>query len=105
MTKDNDLTLEKLNIAARLVDVEKAITTTNELNRKLTLAMYGDPTTDPPIRGINERVKYLEGIEAGRDKAKENMIKMAVGSFTMALGGFIIWVFLTLKDGFLGKGH
>lgn len=119
---DNSLTLEKLEIHKRLLMIEEYIREGKELRHQLNETMgnlnircktievmfFGDPlNVDRNIRdGINRRIDALEDrnvkYEKNTEKSKGNFLKIAVGSITLAVGAFMMWVF-KLIWGAVGK--
>ena len=99
--KNNPLSFERLKISERLESLEKD----GEATRLLLRKIYGDPDVNPPILGYEARLRKLEIVENDREQAKKNLIKMAVGSITIALGGAIIWVFDVVRAAFITKVH
>lgn len=75
---------------------------------KVSLAVFGDPTARPPIKGHQDRLEKLEKIEEDRikeeTKNKDNAVALAVGSAAIAIGGALIWVAVAIKEAFM-KGH
>lgn len=72
---------------------------------KLTVAIYGDKMAYPQIDGMDARLKKLEAVEDTRIFARKEMVKIAVGSMTLAIGGAVIWVFNVITDAFRRGGH
>lgn len=101
--RDNTLDLEKLKISERLESIEKSFKVESEMNRALIRKIYGDPDANPPIKGYEARLQALEKIEDDREKTKERLLQMAVGSLTIAIGGAVIWIFIVLKTAFISK--
>lgn len=61
----------------------------------------GDPTANPPLKGINERVNALEDVEKMRIKNKDTAINMATGSIAIAVGSVVIWLATVIKEAFI----
>ena len=98
--KNHPLSFERLKISQNLEELMKDSEATRLLLRKI----YGDPDASPPILGYDARLKKLEELENIRDKTKKELIKLAVGSVTIALGGAILWVAAAVKAAFI-RGH
>lgn len=78
------------------------------LLKNVSVAVFGDPMANPPLEGYQHRLKRIEDKidleEKDRQKNKDNMISLAVGSLAIALGGAIIWVCIAIKEAFF-RGH
>lgn len=108
MIKKTNLTIEKLKIHERLLLIEQYILegkeqrgqineTLNNINircKNVEFMVHGEPdSADKEIRdGINRRVEVLEFKDQSVEKVKEHFLKIAVGSITMAVGAFVLWV-------------
>jgi hypothetical protein len=71
---------------------------------KVSAMVFGDASANPPIIGFHERLNRLESVERDRIKTKDNVITMAVGSMTIAIGGAVIWIACVLREAFV-KPH
>ena len=94
------LTLEKLRIDSRLREVEKHMAEGTIIRQQLVkqlehCAIILDKIENR-IEGIDKRVAILESGEKTRKESHDNMIKVAIGAITMALGTFVVWFFKTL---------
>jgi hypothetical protein len=105
----NKLTLEILKIDERIAKIERYIIdgqilkgklndTMTEINTRtanLELMIHGDSTKiDRYTRdGINRRVEWLEGREKDADRKRGDLLKVAIGSITLAVGAFVLWLF------------
>jgi hypothetical protein len=85
--KDEEFNLIKKDLIAKIDKIDKFIS--------------GDATSNPPIKGIHERVTHLEDLEQYRLATRQNVISMATGSIAIAIGGVIIWCFNILKAGLI----
>ena len=93
--RHNPLDLEKQKVADRLGDLERTVV--RAFNK-----LYGDPEANPPVPSLEQRLNYLESLEKGREKNKEYLIKMALGSVTIAIGAIVLWIITVLKNAFIG---
>ena len=71
---------------------------------KMHIRIYGNNEIDPPVEGHETRLRRLELVEESRLKNKREMLNLAIGSFTIAVGGVILWILSALKVMFI-KGH
>lgn len=106
---NDPLSLEKLRIHERLLVIEEYVKEGKDLRSQLNdtmsninlrtknmeLMIHGDSmSTDKYSRdGINRRLESIEAKEKGVDKAKETLLKVAVGAITLAIGSCVLWVF------------
>ena len=81
--------------------IKKYMQDGNELHRQIRVKIYGNPETNPPILGIDQRLRSLESIEQERVKRTEWSLKIAAGSITVGIGGAMIWIFNVLRDAFI----
>lgn len=63
--------------------------------KNVELMIHGDPNKpDKYARdGINRRLEAVEIREKEIDSAKKNFLNVAVGSITLAVGAFVVWMF------------
>jgi hypothetical protein len=118
-THDPDkLTLEKLRLNQRMESIEAYIiegkkeradlrdfVTRQELRcTNLEFMIHGDSkSSDKYIRdGMNRRIDSLEGKEKELEKIKGSFLKIAIGSITLAVGAFVLWL-CRLVWGAIGK--
>lgn len=95
--------VSKVNAIKAHIDEEQ---TSREESRillgKVSIILFGDQTASPPIKGrlaeYDERIRELEKVDRERIKNKDSVIKMAVGSATIALGGAVIWLANVIKE-------
>lgn len=113
------LTLEKLRINERLLMIEQYIVEGKDQRAQLNNTMstinirmvnienkiLGDPkSTEKKYRdGMERRLENCEILDADSEKVKGNLLKVAVGSLTMAIGAFVIWACKMFWTG-IGKG-
>lgn len=109
--EDKNFIQIKKDLINRVESIEKYIKEGNEVREevlrtlaKLNLKIYGDYDAEPPRLGIDKRLEVLERVEMTREQTKNGMLKIAVGSLTMAVGGAVIWVLTALRDAFI-KPH
>lgn len=101
----------KKELIDRVEKIEKYMADGNEQREKLSgwmkkvhTKVYGDEDANPPIEGFDDRLKRLEVERKDRGVVRDGFLTVAVGSFTMAVGAAMIWMFTTLKEAFT-KGH
>lgn len=75
---------------------------------KMSLFIFGDPTANPPIKGVSDRLEKLEEEKLLRVKARQENIdwakKTATGAITLAVGSAVIWVFKVISEAFVKAG-
>lgn len=107
-TTKTELTIEKLKIHERLLLIEQYILegkeqrgqineTMNNLNLRCTNIenmIHGEKDhEDKKIRdGMNRRMESLEDRDDNSKKIKNQFLKIAVGSITMSVGAFVLWL-------------
>lgn len=106
--KDEDFPQIKRELIEEVKKTREFIAEGNEQRAKyiavlerLERKVYGDPKAEPPLPGLDSRVKELEEIEAGREDAKKGIIGLAFSSFAIALGGVLFWIGAALKEYFV----
>ncbi len=119
MIKDPEFNQIKAELIERIARIEEYIAegkierAENKIERHelrgfmdtISKRMNGDYLVNPPVLGHEQRLMSLEKVDADRLKNKEVILKMAIGSFTIAVGGAVMWIFVVLKDAFIGKTH
>lgn len=100
MTQKDDFNQIKRDLVDKVEAIEQRIIEGNEIFAQLKLKIYGDNEANPPIPGIDARLIKLEAIETNRLQLKKEFLKLAIGSFTIALGGVIVWIFNIFKGAF-----
>ena len=98
--RNKDLDLEKQRVVSRLESLENTI---KESNDRLYVKIYGDPEANPPIEGIEIRLKRIESLEAGREKNKQTLIQTSLGAVTIAVGAIVLWIITVLRNAFIHK--
>ena len=108
MPEQTKLTIEKLKLHERLLLIEQYIVEgkdqrgqINDTLSKINLRcnnienmIHGnfDSKNAKERDGIIRRVEELEDKDASVEKVKNNFLKVAIGSITMAVGAFVLWV-------------
>ena len=68
---------------------------------KMAVKIYGDDDANPPVVGMHDRIKVLEGEHKERMETKKSLLKVAVGALTMAVGAAVLWIWGVLHDAFI----
>lgn len=103
-----EFTLEKLKINERLESIEEYIKEGKRINSSISdtlssmnirctnveFMIHGDMRSpDKYTRdGMNRRLDHLENKEKDAEIIKGSFLKIAIGSITMAVGAFILWI-------------
>lgn len=102
----DDLTLEKLKIDERLREVElhmaEAKPVREEIAKSLVRMEKTLESVDGKLDSHEKRIAHIEESEEGRKKTVDNIMKVAWGALTMAIGAAVMWIFKVLKFAFLG---
>jgi hypothetical protein len=111
MFHDNEFPQIKKDLINRIERIENYIVDGTKIReeildtlKKMNLRIYGDLDANPPFEGYEQRIKTLETAEGNRIKNRDNVLKMAIGSVTIAIGSILWWIFGVLKDAFT-RGH
>lgn len=99
--KSESLTLEKLEIHKRLVEVEKNLAeskpireqildTLKKLDKSIEAINYKINGNGRP--GIEERLRLIEITELSRQKAHDNIIKIGIGAITALSVTILSWI-------------
>lgn len=102
----DDLTLEKLKIDERLRDVELHMAEAKPIREEIAKSLGRIEKTmesvDSKLDSHEKRISGIEASEESRKKSVENVMKVAWGALTMAIGAAVIWILKATKYVFLG---
>jgi len=97
----NDLTLEKLKINERLMDVERSmaearpireeiLSSLNRIDKRIEILDHKINGNGKP--GIEDRIKNIELMERIRKESHDNIIKIGIGAITALCITVLTWV-------------
>ena len=102
----SDLTLEKLKIDERLRAVEVNVAEARPIRQKILDSLKKIDTSyeriDLKLDAHEIRLTKIEGADEARQKSMDNIMKIAIGSLTMAIGAAVMWFLKFIKFTWLG---
>lgn len=72
-----------------------------DMLKEINTRLNGDYVIYPPVKGHEQRIIDLEKSDAEREKGKERIMSMLVGSVTIAIGSIVIGICMAVRAAFI----